>query len=223
MYKYDKIKVLLEHLEEFECAHPEADMKEFSLWFRDKIHGMGSSENANKVDYSEKKSFDITDRPEVELSTLLTNLYRFSRHYIKKALENTGLRTVDEFGFLATLIRSGSLLKSELINLHLMEISSGTEVLKRLLKSGFIFETPDPNDGRAKRVALTESGRMQIIQAFNEMHKVALIVNGNITSEEQKQVIMIFNKLKYFHWNIHTNDRDTDLDNLLTKYLGREN
>lgn len=104
-----------------------------------------------------------------------------------------------------------------------MEISSGTEVLKRLLKSGFIFETPDPNDGRAKRVALTESGRMQIIQAFNEMHKVALIVNGNITSEEQKQVIMIFNKLKYFHWNIHTNDRDTDLDNLLTKYLGREN
>ncbi len=223
MYKYKKIKVLLEHLEEFELAHPEGDMKEFSLWFRDKVHGIDSSESISSVDYSHRKTFDITERPEVELSTLLTNLYRFARHYIKKALDNTGLRTVDEFGFLATLIKEGSLLKSELINLHLIEISSGTEVLKRLLKSGFIYETPDPNDGRAKRVALTEEGRIQIIQAFNEMHKVSLIVNGNITREEQKQVIMTFNKLKYFHWNIHNHDRDAKLDVLLEKYLGNGN
>lgn len=223
MYKYDKIKSLLEYLEEFEGAHPEADMKEFSMWLRDRVHGMGDAEKVSTVDYSDKKKFDIKDRPEVELSTLLTNLYRFSRHYIKKALEKTGLRTVDEFGFLATLIREGSLLKSELINLHLIEISSGTEVLKRLLKSGFIFESPDPNDGRAKRVSLTETGRNQIILAFNEMHKVALIVNGNITEEEQKQVILTFNKLKYFHWNIHHHDKDSNLDDLLHKYLWREN
>lgn len=220
MDRYKKIKSLLNYLGEFESAYPEGDMKEFSVWLKDEVHGHGGRKEQTAVDYTDKKTFNVTDRPEVELSSLLTNLSRFTRHYVKKALEDTGLRTVDEFGFLATLINEDSLLKSELINRHLMEISSGTEVLKRLIRSGFVAEASDPHDGRAKRVSLTNEGRAQIIRAFNEMQKVALIVNGNITSEEQKQVIMIFNKLKYFHWNIHHHDRETKLDELMVKYLG---
>jgi DNA-binding MarR family transcriptional regulator len=73
-------------------------------------------------------------------------------------LPKTAFKTIDEFGFLATLIRAGNLMKHELINEHMLEMSSGSEIIKRLVRNGLVYEYPDENDKRAKRVALTEKG-----------------------------------------------------------------
>jgi len=41
-----------------------------------------------------------------------------------------------------------------LINKHLLEISSGSEILKRLIKNELVCEFPDKKDRRAKRVSM---------------------------------------------------------------------
>lgn len=210
----------LQFLEQFQSLYPNGDLKAYSLWLSDKMLQTRKSIQLESIpDYSKKKNITTEEFPEIEISTLITNLYRFSRGYIKKALEHTAFRTVDEFGFLASLIRHESLLKSELIQEHLMEISSGTEVIKRLIKMGFIREWPDPHDGRAKRVSLTIEGRSTIISAFSEMHKVAKIVSGNLSLEEQKRMIISLNKLKNFHNNVYENEKDKNLDTIIEKYL----
>jgi len=211
------IRQLLGFVQDFENEGSKADIKEFALFLRDKtiLENPANLEyDFNLENYQNYKSY-----PEVEFSTLLTGLFRFAKFYIKKALSGTSIKTLDEFGFLATLLRNGSLLKNELINSHLLEISSGSEVLKRLINSGLVSESPDENDKRAKRVCITPLGITELMESFKVMHKVSEIVIGNLDKSELLNALTIFNKLHYFHQNIQDCDKNASLDDLHEKYV----
>lgn len=216
-YKFDLTKKLLEYVEMYENEQDSSDIEAFSLFLSEQVFAskkMHSSEKFEKESYKEYKSF-----PEIEFSTLLTNLNRFAKHYIKKAFKDTEIKTLDEFGFLATLLQQGSLLKNQLINQHLLEISSGSEVIRRLKKNGLLEEFPDDVDRRAKRVSISEKGKGVLFVAFQDMAKISEIVIGNLTTEEVKEVNQIFNKLSYFHHQIHETDREAGIDEIHEKYV----
>ena len=215
-HSINMIRQILDYIEDYEKEAGNMDLREFSIYLKDKVLGdqPPGSREFRKNDFRNFKSY-----PEIEFSTLLTSLFRFAKHYIKKAFQNTSLRTLDEFGFLATLLNEESLLKNELIHKHLLEISSGTEILKRLIKNGLVQEALDENDRRAKRVSLTAKGRNEIMTAFTDMHKVSIIILGNLSQPEISEALAVFNKLNYFHHHIHEHDRNSSLDNLFTKYI----
>lgn len=210
------IKQILDYVESYENEVGNSNIQEFSIYLKDKLFISSSQEtsNFNKNNFKNYKSY-----PEVEFSTLLTSLYRFAKHYMKKAFSSTSIKTIDEFGFLATLLKEKSLLKNELINKHLLEISSGSEILKRLIKNELIHEFPDENDKRAKRVSLTEKGVKEIMASFDDMHKVSEIIIGNLKEKELKEALAVFNKLTFFHQHIHDEDRNTSLPDLHNKYV----
>lgn len=222
MSNYNILKQIIEHLENFENLDQGNDIEAFVLYLKDKVFKQSKNEAERTPDFSDEKNQNYKKYEEVEFATLLTNLYRFAKHYLKKALKETSLNSVDEFSFLATLVQDKSLLKSELINRHLLEISTGSEVLKRLIRHGLVEEFKDPDDGRAKRVKLSPEGYKQIVKAFEEMYKVAQIVKGNLFDDELKEAIVIMKKLSLFHWNIHNNDKDTEINELLDKYIENE-
>ncbi len=211
------IKNLLDHVEAYKEEFGNSDLKEFSIYLKDKVSeeiAVHKGVEFDKNNYQNYKSY-----AEVEFSTLLTNLYRFAKHYMKKAFVDMEIKTIDEFGFLASLLKQKSLTKNELIHQHLLETSSGSEILKRLIKNGLVDEIKDPNDKRAKRVLLTEKGTRIVFQSFDEMHKISEIIIGNLNKEEIKQVLQAFNKLSYFHQHIHASDRTSDLDAIHHKYI----
>lgn len=214
------IKEILDYVESYKEEVGNTDIKEFTLYLRDKV--LTGNEALQGQDFSKENYLQYKDMPKVEFSSLLTGLYRFARHYVKKAFVNTTIRTIDEFGFLASLLKEKSLLKNELIKMHYMEVSSGSEILKRLIKSNLIYEYPDARDGRAKRVSLTEDGFKEIMNAFDEMHKVSEIVSGKLTGEELKEALVIFNKLQYFHIHIHEKSKSDTLDEIYQKYILEE-
>lgn len=211
------IKQILDHVQIYEKKVGNTDLKEFSIFLKDKVIGNKPLPHANAFDKNNYEDYNVYQ--EVEFSTLLTGLYRFAKHYTKKAFLNTSIKTIDEFGFLATLLKEKSLLKNELINKHLLEISSGSEILKRLIKNGLVCEFPDENDKRAKRVSLTEEGVIAIMSAFDDMHKVSEIIVGNLNSSELDEALSAFNKLTFFHRHIHEKDRNTVLDEVYDKYI----
>ncbi|MBN1251145.1 MAG: winged helix-turn-helix transcriptional regulator [Bacteroidales bacterium] len=211
------IKELLDYVESYEKEVGNFNIKEFSIYLKDKLIKENKEEGKNTFDRNNYENYKTYQ--EIEFSTLLTGLYRFAKHYIKKALINTSFKAIDEFGFLATLLKEKSLLKNELINKHLLEISSGSEILKRLIKSELIYEYPDQNDKRAKRVSLTEKGTKEIFTAFDEMHKVSEIIIGNLNNSEINEALSVFNKLTYFHNHIHEKDRNSSIDDLYVKYI----
>ena len=215
------IKELLDHIESYVKETKNSDIKEFSIYLKDKVISEDSQNkniSFNKNNYENYRSY-----PEVEFSTLLTGLFRFAKHYTKKAFQHTSIKTIDEFGFLASLLRKKSLLKNELINQHLLEISTGSEILKRLIKNELIYEYPDSHDRRAKRIAITEKGKKEIMKAFDDMHKVSEIIIGKLNKQELGEALSVFNKLNYFHQHIHEKDRNTSLNELHSKYIKENN
>lgn len=215
------IKQLLDYLEEYEQEGKHGGIKAFSIFLKDKVMGAEvSGEPVKSFDQQDYRNFKTY--PEVEFSTLLTGLYRFAKHYLKKAFAQTAFKTIDEFGFLATLLREHSLLKNELINEHLLEMSSGSEIIKRLVKNGLIYEYPDEHDKRARRVSLTVKGQREVFMAFSDMHKVSEIIIGDLQKNELMEALAIFNKLTFFHQHIHQQDKHTDIETLHEKYVNRK-
>jgi len=211
------VKQILDYVQIYEKEVGNTDLKEFSIYLRDKV--IGEKPRGNNKDFEKTNYENYTEYREVEFSTLLTGLYRFAKHYMKKAFSNTTINTVDEFGFLATLLKEKSLLKNELFNKHLLEISSGSEILKRLIRNGLVCEFPDKNDKRAKRVSLTDEGKRAIMSAFDDMHKVSEIIIGNLNSIEVNEVLSALNKLTFFHKHIHEKDRNTTLEEVYDRYI----
>ena len=211
------IKKLLIYIDSYENEVGNYDLKEFSIYLKDKVFENISANNSINTEKIDFKNYKV--HPEVEFSTLLIQLYKYSKHYVKKVFQSKPWNTIEEYGFLASLLLSESLSKNELITMHMLEMSSGSEIIKRLIRNGLIHEFNDQNDKRAKRVALTLEGRRQIIGAFDEMYKVSQLIIGNLSQEELKEAIGIFNKLSIFHHHIHACDRNTEVDILHDKYL----
>jgi DNA-binding MarR family transcriptional regulator len=151
-----------------------------------------------------------------DISILIVLMNRYAKWYIKKVLSDSLLQTPDEFSFLITLMTYDSLNKSELITKQIMEKTSGTEVINRLVKRGMIFETADQNDKRSIRVSITKSGREEIIRILPLMTKVTEIVVGNLSAEEINTLSYLLKKLDYFHNNIYLNKRGQTLSDILS-------
>lgn len=213
------IKQIIDYVDSFQKEKNSADIKQFTIYLRDKVM---LGEVTLEDSYKKENYMAYKEMPKVEFSTLLTGLYRFARIYVKKAFNNTNIKTIDEFGFLASILREKSLLKNELFKKHYIEVSSGSEILKRLIKNKLVYEYKDLNDKRAKRVALTEAGFKEIMIAFDEMHKVSEIVVGNITQEELNETLTVFNKLNYFHINVQSTSKEDSLDKIYADYIKEE-
>jgi DNA-binding MarR family transcriptional regulator len=216
IYKIQLIKDLLNHVESFESKTGHSDIKEFTLYLKEKVFHEESGKTSKEFDNDDYLNYK--NYKDVEFSTLLTGLFRFAKHYLKKTFQKRTFKTIDEFGFLASLLSSESFFKNELINRHHLEVSSGSEILKRLIKSGLIDEFPDENDKRAIRIRITEKGRTEIFSAFDDMYKVSKIVRGNMSDKELNEILMVLNKLSYFHGNIWEKDKNASLHEIYEKY-----
>ncbi|MEI7981805.1 MAG: winged helix DNA-binding protein [Bacteroidota bacterium] len=148
------------------------------------------------------------------ISILLVLMYRYVRIYIKKALKDSPVQTADEFSFLITLMTYESMTKTELITNQVMEKTSGTEIIKRLLKQGLIREFADPDDRRSVRVSITEKGRKELTATFPGMNLVAKIVIGNLSQPEIRTLYYLLKKLDFHHNDIFQNKRGRSLEEL---------
>ena len=205
--KYALYRELLGILEEFEIENPAQDKQNldaFSLWLHQK-----NNKIVPKIQ-SPKNDLDIN------IGKFATFMVRYARNYSKKALENTLLTTTDDFVFLASIFHNGGISQTALITSHLLEKTSGVEVIKRLLKNDLIMHKSHQTDKRSKILVITEQGKDTFLSSLNNMQKVAKIVGGKLSQEEKQQLIYLLEKLNDFHNSIYLEDKNMDLDKILT-------
>ncbi len=212
------LQELLKHIDEYVDTHNKSDIRSFSVYLKDKMFEVPLKTDKDRK-LSEKEYLDYKSIPEVEFSTLVTNLYRFANRYVKQVFRNSPFKTMDEFGFLATLLKEDHMSKSELINRHLIEITTGTELIKRLIGKGLIYEYADEEDKRSKQVRLTDKGRLSIVQVFAELFQVSKLIRGNLSDKELGDAIALMTKLSEFHQHIFDHDRNSALTDLYSAYL----
>ncbi|MEO0471451.1 MAG: MarR family winged helix-turn-helix transcriptional regulator [Bacteroidota bacterium] len=213
--KYELLAELLPLLEEYESANHRTTPKlsTFSIWLSQRL----ATPRPGLLPPMREEPAE--EQGETILTMLISYLFRYAKHYTKKALEATPLSTMDEFTFMATLAFQGSMTKTALIQQHLLEITSGIEIIKRLSKQGYLESFNDPNDGRSKRVKITSAGKAVLNETMKEMDRVAHVVAGNLAEDEREQLLPLLHKLNDFHALIHINDRKSDLEMIEQKYL----
>lgn len=156
----------------------------------------------------------VENKISTDISILVSLLFRYAKNYIKKALKGSKINTADEFSFLITLLTYDSLSKQELINIQVMEKTSGIEIINRLIKKGYICQFADETDKRSKRIRITDAGRKELFCILPQMNMVAKIIVGKLSKEEQQTLVYLLRKLDDYHNDIFLNQKQAGLEEL---------
>lgn len=200
--EWSRLKTVLEQLEVFEQTNATGSVHEFANWLAAATQPAATAQPNN---------------PTVEGSIAqgVGKLYFYARHYFKKGFVNGPLNTIQEFTFMATLVQTGKMTKSQLIHENLVEVPSGIEVIKRLLKAGFIHEEENLKDKRSKLLSLTQSGMAAILVAFEQIAPIAQLVSGPLSLEEKMELNRLINKLDCFHKKMWDENNKASLPELM--------
>jgi DNA-binding MarR family transcriptional regulator len=139
------------------------------------------------------------DNVETQLSRLLIFNYRYAKLRIRKDMQLSPIKNIDEFAFLATLLPFESLSKMELIEKNVIEKTTGFEIMKRLKAQKLIKEIANPNDGRSILVMITDKGKKEILKSFQQMSKANTEISDVLDTNEKYQLASILYKLQSHH------------------------
>ncbi len=139
----------------------------------------------------------------------------YAAYYARRIFRHLDLYSMTDWAFLATLEQKEPLTKSVLIQKNILEKSTGTEVLKRLKKQGYIEELSNPEDRRAKLVRLSDKGRKVVAEANARIIPMGEVVTGDLTTAEKQQLLNLLQKLHRFHQPIFEGADERELQALL--------
>jgi DNA-binding MarR family transcriptional regulator len=213
---------LLDYLEMYSKENPEADKVLTTTDFVGFLNSKFKPESVSRNRLSGGREEFLSDefrknQVATDVSILVSLLFRYAKMYIKKALKDSRINSADEFSFLITLLTHESLSKKEMIQLQVMEKTSGIEILNRLIAQNFIHQYDDETDRRSKKLQITESGRREVLSVLPKMNLVSKIVVGNLSVEEQNTLTYLMRKLDHFHNDIYLNDKDQELEVIINK------
>jgi len=194
---FDIIKDIVNWLEEYQKEEytDELSLESFILWLNSRLFSDSYAEKS-------KQSSEMLD---MELSFLLVMQSRYYKTYAKRVLGESELTSPDGFSFLYHLSHTDSFRKMELIKMHHLEPPSGIEVLKRLLKKGFIAESDDAEDKRAKRITITEKGKKELQSIMPKMKEVFQLMTAELSLNEKLHAIGFLKQMNDFHSGIDKN------------------
>jgi DNA-binding MarR family transcriptional regulator len=152
-----------------------------------------------------------------QIAAQITRMNRFAQFYTKKAFQGLEISTSTEFGILAGINTLGNPRKTDLINFNLLEKTTGTELIKRMVKDGLVSETDDDEDKRSKRVALTKKGEALVQEAVTRLWEMSAIVTGNLTQEQKHEMAQMLNELGDFHKEIYFHQTDLSVQEILQR------
>ena len=130
------------------------------------------------------------DRLPLELRAAYLALHRCSDMQFAKL----GV-TADQFVLLATLARGHALTQRELAARMPSDPSTVRAMLALLEERGLVSRNTHPTDGRARTVALTESGLRKFRQVFKAGQAIRVQMVGSLSTEETKSLVKLLRRV----------------------------
>lgn len=168
------------------------DLKKFNAWM---------SQNAI-VASSEEPSISEKDKNS-HILTLLYRLSKFTRLYNKNFFQEFNVKTIEEYYFLNSIRKLGSPAKSEVYLHNVVETTTGTKILKRLIDMKLVKELDDRLDKRIKRVKLTHKGETEIENleaSFSHMDEELL---GYLSPESKEGMLNALFEINNYHTELY--------------------
>lgn len=165
----------------FESVYPDGNIAEFCRYYL-----------AHQTQKKVKGSLVGGVVPNVTDGLLMKIIGRISKlnmWYANVALKGTEVNQIEEFGMLATIKQNRNPRKSDVIQGNLFELSSGTDMLGRLIKKGMVKEYLDKEDKRSKRVELTAKGEKTVEVCLQRVTKNARMLLQDVGDDDKKLCI----------------------------------
>lgn len=198
---------LIEYLEQFETVVPNAsdmDLDAFLAFVQSLQLAEMTSDKQDR------------DKQDIAIARHMSLLHRYSRLYIKKALQASKyIQSEEEYTYLIHLLNGAEISKTELHQRNGLEKTTGGEVIRRLRKHGLIAEKPDPNDKRSILVELTPLGRIELMKVLPNLRTAAQILSTPLQDYERSTLHQTLTRLTQRHAEVLVKYRDIELHEYL--------
>ncbi len=228
--KYKIIKQLIELWETYEDeVKEEQNLLNFSQWMVEQIKEksidntkLSSRHELSKLSQS-VAYFNKLD-PKSRFQEYILRIARLEEFYIRKYLLDLPLNSRFEYLFLYTVDNLERAKKTDLINIHLVEYTTGMDTIRRLIKNNLLYEVSDEQDRRAKLLVLTKDGDEILKKANKRIEEARNAFLACISPNKWKKTLPVLNEIDEFHSNIYVNHYDkpfAEISNLMDslKYL----
>lgn len=203
-----EILSLIEKYMDYTSETGEVNLKDFSVWLNRSLSGEEPVIKAASPSQTER-----------DIIYLINRLSKFSRFYSKKVISRYGLTSLDEFYFLISITRLGTPGKNEVYKDTITEVTTGAQIMKRMIAAGLITEVTDKEDKRMKRVRLSDKGKKVRDRLFSEFTETVKLKTGNLSGAEKETLRTLLADLHTFHISMYDKDADKPVEFLLNKYI----
>lgn len=211
--KYQSLKKLIEFWEQYEEETDQPEMLEFSEWLNNRIKqnpGLNHKESRKKVRNEVPNNLLVLktlDEPArfMEYTSRISRLHEF---YTKKFLIELPINNRIEFLFLYTVNEKTTAKKTELINAHLLDYTTGMDTIKRMVNNGLLEEAPDETDKRAKLIGITPEGKKVLGQAQKRVNDEIQMFLACISMNKWKKTLSVFEEINDFHSEVYQTHND---------------
>ena len=198
----------------FEAAYPDANIDDFCRYYlATHQHQKNSGPLTGGV---------VPPTSEGLLLKMIGRIHKLNMSYANNAIEQTGIRQIEEFGILLTVQQERNPKKSEVIYANLFELSSGTDMLNRLIKRGLIKEYDDKDDKRSKRIELTAAGAKAIELCTARMRKVAGMMTIDLSEDDKQLCIQLLKNIEVKYSALWQQHKDKPFDEVYDSMMSVE-
>jgi DNA-binding MarR family transcriptional regulator len=134
--------------------------------------------------------------------------------YMRIALKDTPLPSIESIMFCSALNNLGESRKTDVINYAMLEISTGTDILNRLIKKGFIHQRIDPDDKRSKLLTLAASGKTALKKCYKKASMARELFLADLTEDDKKLAIQILYPLQEKHSRLSIESKGKSIEDI---------
>jgi MarR family transcriptional regulator, lower aerobic nicotinate degradation pathway regulator len=133
-------------------------------------------------------------RLEAQIGFVLRRAHQKATSVFNAVMGEFGV-TPTQFAALAKLDDAGRVSQNELGRLTAMDPATVWGVVNRLVKHGYVAQSPDPNDARLVMVELTEAGRKATLRMKAMAAEVSRETLSPFTAEEARRLLDLLGRL----------------------------
>ena len=187
--------------ESFLSKNAEGSIEEFGEYILESFSKVpkekGSNDLLERYFKQTNKEHDYSDYNS-EASYLIWRINKFSKGYVKELFDRLEINSHDEFAILSHVDYLTECRKKTAVKENLIDMSTGIDIIRRLINKGFLLERKNPDDKRENLIQLSKKGKKKLTQIYNGFSSVQDILT-QITSEEKKELVRILKKLDLVH------------------------
>ncbi len=203
MSKVSAVPLMIEW-ERYCDEHPQANLREFGSWLLSTLDPLQETPAVSVPESPTTTDMSLPDAFQQDDDFLswfyMGRLNRFVRAYSKSIMTEHGFSGPDEFLFLSMIHHMDRPTKKDVCRANAVELTTGVDILRRLMKRGLIEEAIDERDARSKRLSLTDSGRTMVQIVGRQLEQIPHSVLADLSEADRRQFMQTLRYLNNYHF-----------------------